>query len=139
MFSQGMCLSAHLFCTMWHALIYLISPLMWGIFSGMYISCKLSQNISCRKTSIILIAYMFGNDWTFSICIFLSFPDCGDPAPENGVSSVQSGTLYGAQVNVSCNSGYNLIGPSILSCVDTGWNASVTCQIQGKVSPVSRL
>lgn len=46
---------------------------------------------------------------------------------------MSSGTLFGQDITISCNEGYNLTGSSLWTCGDTGWNETATCEIQGMV------
>ena len=58
--------------------------------------------------------------------MYLTFvADCEEPiAPANGNVSVTNGTIYGAEVNYWCDSGFRLIG-----------NASNVCNLSGQWEP----
>lgn len=49
----------------------------------------------------------------------------------NGVATFNSGTTLNQTASVTCNTGYNLTGPDSLTCTSDGWDANVTCTIQG--------
>ncbi|KAL4233501.1 hypothetical protein ACF0H5_008182 [Mactra antiquata] len=56
--------------------------------------------------------------------------DCGNPTPSFGSANVSFGTRYGSNATITCNSGYNISGPSIIYCLSFGWNTLPTCIIQ---------
>ncbi|XP_052807627.1 sushi, von Willebrand factor type A, EGF and pentraxin domain-containing protein 1-like [Mya arenaria] len=56
--------------------------------------------------------------------------DCGDPAPVNGFVMDFTGTTFGQTATVGCNSGYNISGPSSLTCSHNGWSDAPTCDLQ---------
>ena len=58
--------------------------------------------------------------------------DCGDPTPLNGVANTSSGTTETKIATISCNPGYNISGPTDITCLDGGWDFLPTCVIQGK-------
>lgn len=57
--------------------------------------------------------------------------DCGDPSPTNGIADTTPDTSYDATADITCDSGYTLIGSSTLRCTDIGWNVTTTCEIKG--------
>lgn len=61
-----------------------------------------------------------------------SFVDCGNPAPENGKALLPSGTLLNATAAVSCNTGYEIKGDNMITCLDTGWSDSPLCELLGR-------
>lgn len=58
--------------------------------------------------------------------------DCGDPVPENGVALGASGTVQGDSTVLGCNTGYDLVGAEVVTCLETGWNATSSCIIQSE-------
>ena len=57
--------------------------------------------------------------------------DCGNLTdPANGQVALTAGTTFGENATYSCDTGYNLVGDSTLSCQATGeWSGSApTCQ-----------
>lgn len=63
----------------------------------------------------------------------LIFPDCGDPSPTNGIANTPAGTTFDETATISCNPGYDVSGSSTLICLDSGWNDTATCTIQGMI------
>lgn len=64
----------------------------------------------------------------------LLFPDCGDPAPENGYSNSTTGTI-GEMVVVQCDLGYDVIGQNIISCASDGmWTSNTSCALKGNTT-----
>ena len=61
----------------------------------------------------------------------MSILDCGDPTPENGQAITSSGTTLNEIASVTCDNGYTLNGSSVIRCLDTGWNDTTTCVING--------
>ena len=49
----------------------------------------------------------------------------------NGVATFTSGSTLNETASITCNTGYNLTGPASLTCTSDGWDANVTCNIQG--------
>jgi hypothetical protein len=58
--------------------------------------------------------------------------DCGNPTPANGYANLTFGTTFGSTVTVTCNSGYNLTGDSLIVCQQSGWSDTPSCVIQGQ-------
>ncbi|XP_053398307.1 CUB and sushi domain-containing protein 1-like [Mercenaria mercenaria] len=56
--------------------------------------------------------------------------DCGNPTPANGYADLTYGTTYNSNVTVTCDTGYNLTGFSVLYCLETGWSDTPSCNIQ---------
>lgn len=75
-----------------------------------------------------------------NINMTLLFVDCGDPAPGNGSSNTPDGTVYGAVALVKCDTGFDLGGDTLVSCLDGGtWSSNATCSIKGIVLISSRM
>jgi len=47
--------------------------------------------------------------------------------------SLTGGTTFGANATLSCNTGYNLVGSSMVSCEVGGWNSNSSCKAVGKL------
>lgn len=63
----------------------------------------------------------------------LHFVDCGDPTPMNGLLSTGV-TTYGSVLTVSCEDGYDLSGPSQITCqTDGSWTDIPVCVAKGKI------
>lgn len=58
--------------------------------------------------------------------------DCGQPSVPQGTFVAPNGTTLGQIAVVSCIDGYNLNGSSTIVCTATGWNETVTCDIQSE-------
>ena len=64
------------------------------------------------------------------IPLILTVVDCGNLThPANGQVDHTAGTTFGQTATFSCNTGYNLVGDSTLTCQATGnWSGSApTC------------
>lgn len=60
-------------------------------------------------------------------------PDCGDPTPVDGTANITL-TTYGAVVEITCEPGFDLSGPSVVSCTTDGtWSDNPTCNANGKI------
>ncbi|KAH3747325.1 hypothetical protein DPMN_181750 [Dreissena polymorpha] len=53
--------------------------------------------------------------------------DCGRPAIANAKIMTNTSTSLNSQAVISCNEGFNLEGPSVITCTETGWSDNVTC------------
>jgi hypothetical protein len=62
---------------------------------------------------------------------YVQFLDCGQFAVVNGEVNTSLGTSIGSLATVKCDEGYDLQGSSEINCTNTGWNETVSCQIQG--------
>lgn len=63
----------------------------------------------------------------------LLFVDCGDPTPVNGLPNTGV-TTYGSVLTVSCEDGYDLNGPSQITCQSDGsWTDTPVCVAKGKI------
>jgi hypothetical protein len=62
----------------------------------------------------------------------VSISDCGDPTPEHGQANILAGTRLDEMATITCDSGYILDGHSVIKCLETGWNATLACTLQGK-------
>ena len=63
---------------------------------------------------------------------FVFVADCGNPAPENGTADTPDGTTYENVAIITCNAGYDLVGDTLISCLDGGnWSSSPSCAIKG--------
>ncbi|XP_053387316.1 uncharacterized protein LOC128551050 [Mercenaria mercenaria] len=56
--------------------------------------------------------------------------DCGQFSVANGEVNTSLGTTTGSSATVVCDEGYDIQGSSVVICSSTGWNESVTCQVQ---------
>ncbi|WAR08474.1 CSMD1-like protein [Mya arenaria] len=65
--------------------------------------------------------------------------NCGDPTPLNGFADTSLGTTENLTATITCNPGYNISGPSVITCQDSGWDTLPTCVIQdcGDPSPAN--
>lgn len=73
-----------------------------------------------------IIIYILNN-----ICVYIS--DCNDPTPVYGTSNFTASS-YGTVIEISCNTGYTLIGASIVTCTYVGeWDSESTCEATGKL------
>ena len=58
--------------------------------------------------------------------------DCGDVNIPNGNAVAAGGTKFGQNATVSCNTGYDLQGSSVVLCVANGtWDSFPACKVQG--------
>ncbi|KAL0978509.1 hypothetical protein UPYG_G00171410 [Umbra pygmaea] len=57
--------------------------------------------------------------------------DCGNPnsIPHLKYTFGPEGTLFGASAKVSCDKGYELLGPSHRRCYATGWSGKPKCEV----------
>ena len=63
--------------------------------------------------------------------------DCGTTKITNGEVEFPTGTAFGASGTVSCDAGYNVDGPGMIQCLDTGiWSADTSCTIKGWICSV---
>ena len=63
----------------------------------------------------------------------LNSPDCGNPTPANGYADLTYGTTFGSNATITCNTGYNLTGDSLIVCNVSGWSDTPSCVIQGNI------
>ena len=63
---------------------------------------------------------------------FVFVADCENPAPGNGTADTPVGTTYEDVAIIKCNDGYDLVGDTLISCLDGGnWSSSPSCAIKG--------
>lgn len=64
--------------------------------------------------------------------MFVSFiTDCGSLSTDGGYISFTNGTILNSTASLSCKTGYDLVGNSDIYCLETGWENTSRCQIQG--------
>lgn len=68
------------------------------------------------------------------IILIIAVADCGQLYVSNANISTPFGTLFGSNATILCDEGYTIMGPSLIECIESGWNDSVLCYIQGKES-----
>ncbi|XP_053387695.1 uncharacterized protein LOC123541782 [Mercenaria mercenaria] len=88
------------------------------------ITCDKGLEISGNSTIICMA------DGTWSDNPVCDSSDCGKLSVSHGTVNMSSGTTTGALVSVSCNKGYDLVGPDIVACSVLGWNETVSCVLQ---------
>ena len=63
---------------------------------------------------------------------FVFVADCENPAPGNGTADTPVGSTYEDVAIIKCNDGYDLVGDTLISCLDGGnWSSSPSCAIKG--------
>ncbi|XP_060570002.1 uncharacterized protein LOC132728362, partial [Ruditapes philippinarum] len=88
------------------------------------ITCEPGYNL----TGSSVIKCQENETWTdYPVC---DTSDCGQFAVVNGEVNTSLGTSIGALATVKCDDGYDLQGSSEINCTKTGWNETVSCQIQ---------
>ena len=62
--------------------------------------------------------------------------DCGQPpTPGHGKVSYSSGTTYGMVATYTCNTGYDLIGQTSVTCQNNGtWTNIPVCRPKGNLN-----
>lgn len=54
-------------------------------------------------------------------------------SPVGGVITTLQGTTYGQTASITCHAGFELIGPSTVTCqADGTWSYTPTCERKGK-------
>lgn len=57
--------------------------------------------------------------------------DCGSLSIDGGYLTFTNGTLLNSTASLSCKAGYDLVGDSDINCLETGWENTSNCNIQG--------
>ncbi|XP_052259365.1 sushi, von Willebrand factor type A, EGF and pentraxin domain-containing protein 1-like [Dreissena polymorpha] len=84
------------------------------------VSCEYGYTLSGES----VITCLRNGTWSGkSIC---DPSDCGRPAISNADVVTNSTTLY-SKAFITCNEGFEIQGPSIITCTKTGWNDTVRC------------
>ncbi|KAK2915381.1 hypothetical protein Q8A73_005975 [Channa argus] len=56
--------------------------------------------------------------------------DCGQPEPQPNMRfDISAGTLFGDVIEAICDKGYEIRGPSYMTCYDSGWSRKPRCEM----------
>ncbi|XP_067360622.1 complement receptor type 1 isoform X5 [Channa argus] len=56
--------------------------------------------------------------------------DCGQPEPQPNMRfDISAGTLFGDQIRAICDKGYEIRGPSYVTCYNSGWGKKPRCEM----------
>ncbi|XP_062263228.1 complement decay-accelerating factor isoform X3 [Platichthys flesus] len=70
-----------------------------------------------------------GGKWT-ELDLRCKMKDCGTPKPQPHLTfNLTEGTLFGAEIEVRCEKGFQISGSSFKTCYATGWRGSAKCEI----------
>ncbi|XP_053298437.1 complement decay-accelerating factor isoform X1 [Pleuronectes platessa] len=70
-----------------------------------------------------------GGKWT-ELDLRCKKKDCGTPKPQpHLIFNLTEGTLFGAEIEVRCEKGFQISGSSFKMCYATGWSGRAKCEI----------
>ncbi|XP_060925634.1 complement decay-accelerating factor isoform X2 [Limanda limanda] len=78
-----------------------------------------------------------GGKWT-ELDLRCKKKDCGTPRPQpHLIYDLSAGTLFGAEIEVRCEKGFQISGSSYKTCYATGWRGSAKCEIATCLHPAA--
>ncbi|XP_052273396.1 uncharacterized protein LOC127873560 [Dreissena polymorpha] len=100
-----------------------------GLVNSSVTSVNTVVSVSCENGYIMsgdsVITCLRNGLWSGNPICYPS--DCGRPAIPNANVTISTSTSLNSTAVISCDVGFNLKGPSVITCTTTGWSDNVTC------------